>query len=68
MESDWSLGPAENQLQRCLIEGWADVAIEMGLDSSTVARWRDRRMAHIEACRSQIVVGHLDIAAAAGAR
>jgi hypothetical protein len=35
----------------------------MGAGSSTVERWRDRRIAHIEAGRSQIVVGHLDIAA-----
>jgi hypothetical protein len=66
--SDWSLGPAENQLQRCLIVGWADVAIEMGLDPSTVARWRDRRIAHLDAGRSRIVVGHVDIAAVAASR
>ena len=61
--SDWSLGAAEDELQRCLIEGWADVATQMGFDPSTVARWRDRRVAHLEAGRSRIVVGHLDVAA-----
>lgn len=61
--TDWSLGPAEHQLQRELIEGWADVAVEMGFDPSTVGRWRDRRIAHLEVGRSHIVVGHLDIAA-----
>jgi hypothetical protein len=61
--SDWSLGPAEHELQRCLIEGWTDVATQMGFDPATVARWQDRRLAHLEAGRSRIVVGHLDIAA-----
>jgi hypothetical protein len=63
--SDWALGSAEHELQRRLIEGWADVATEMGLDASTVARWRDRRIAHVEAGRSHIVVCHLDVAAVA---
>jgi hypothetical protein len=61
--SDWSLGPADPALQRRLIEGWADAAIEMGLAPATVAGWCGRRNAHIEAGRSRIVVGHLDIAA-----
>jgi hypothetical protein len=61
--SDWSLGPADHELQRLLIEGWTDVATQMGFDSSTVARWRDRRLAHLDAGRSRIVVGHVDIAA-----
>jgi hypothetical protein len=61
--SDWSLGPAEDELQRCLFDGWAEVAVEMGLDAALVDRWRDRRIEHLEAGRSHVVVGHLDIAA-----
>jgi hypothetical protein len=61
--TDWSLGASEHQLQRELIGGWAGVAVEMGFDPSTVARWRDRRLAHLEAGHSHIVVGHLDVAA-----
>jgi hypothetical protein len=66
--SDWSLGPADHALQRRLIEGWADAAIEMGLAPATVAGWCGRRIAHLEAGRSRIVVGHLDIAALAAPR
>ena len=66
--SDWSLGPAEHALQRGLIEGWADAAIEMGLAPATVAGWCDRRIAHVDAGRSRIVVGHVDIAAVAPPR
>jgi hypothetical protein len=66
--SDWSLGPAEHELQRRLIEGWADAAADMGLGAATVAPWRVRRIAHVEAGRSRIIVGHLDIAAVAPPR
>jgi hypothetical protein len=61
--SDWTLGPAERELQRRLIGGWAEAAIEMHADATTVARWRDRRIQHLDAGRSRIVVGHSDLAA-----
>jgi hypothetical protein len=63
--SDWSLGSAEHELQRRLIEGWAEAATEMRADPSTIARWRDRRIAHVDTGRSRIVVGHHDVAALA---
>lgn len=62
--SDWALGSAENELQRRLIEGWAEAAARMAPgDASMIARWRDRRIAHVDADRSRVVVGHLDVAA-----
>lgn len=62
--SDWTLGPAEGDVQRLLIGGWADAATEMAPDrASTIARWRARRLAHVAAGRSRIVVGHDDLAA-----
>jgi hypothetical protein len=61
--SDWTLASAERELQRRLIEGWAGAARDMHADASTIARWRDRRMAHVDAGRSRIVVGHVDLAA-----
>jgi len=61
--SDWSLGTAEHDLQRSLIEGWAEAAAEMRADLSMIASWRDRRIAHVDAGRSRIVVGHQDVAA-----
>lgn len=62
--SDWALGPAEGDVQRLLIEGWAEAATEMAPDrASTIARWRARRLAHVAAGRSRVVVGHDDLAA-----
>ena len=62
--SDWILGPAEGDIQRFLVNGWAAAAVEVAPDAAfTIARWRERRMAHIDAGRSQIVVGHSDVAA-----
>jgi len=61
--SDWQLGDGEALMQRELIEGWAQAAAAMGFDGAVVAGWRDRRLAHVVAGRSRIVVGHVDIAA-----
>ena len=62
--SDWQLGPAERDLQRLLIEGWADAATEMAPDrAADIARWRARRLAPVEAGHSHVVVGHDDLAA-----
>ena len=62
--SDWVLGPADRDVQRLLIDGWADAATEMAPGrASAIARWRARRLAHVEAGRSRVVVGHDDLAA-----
>ena len=57
--SDWKLGACELELQRELVDGWARAATELVPDdASGIARWRARRIAHIDAGRSHIVVGH----------
>jgi hypothetical protein len=62
--SDWELGPSDRELQRLLIEGWADAAREMAPDRAPdIARWRTRRLAPVEAGHSHVVVGHDDLAA-----
>jgi len=62
--SDWTLGPDVAALQRMLIDGWAHAATEMvGDRAATIARWRARRLAHVDAGRSRLVVGHYDLAA-----
>ena len=62
--SDWVLGPADAALQRPLVDGWAEAATEMAPDrSATIADWRARRLDHVDAGRSRIVVGHQDLAA-----
>jgi hypothetical protein len=62
--SDWTLGPAVAALQRMLIDGWAHAATEMVRDrAATITRWRARRLAHVHAGRSRLVVGHDDLGA-----
>ncbi len=62
--SDWVLTPALHELQRQLIDGWAGAAAEVSPDLATrIGAWRARRVAHVDAQRSQITVGHEDLAA-----
>jgi hypothetical protein len=62
--SDWTLGVTEHELQRRLVAGWADAAIELMPDAAdTIDGWRRRRYVHIDTKRSRIVVGHDDMAA-----
>jgi glycosyltransferase involved in cell wall biosynthesis len=62
--SDWMLEPGSHELQRQLIDGWARAAAEIAPErSASIAGWRDRRLAHIAAHRSRLVVGHEDLAA-----
>jgi SAM-dependent methyltransferase len=62
--SDWRIAPEARELQRLLIEGWADAAREMTpLDVARVDDWLARRLAHVAAGRSRIVVSHEDLLA-----
>ncbi len=62
--SDWLLRPEEHQLQRALVEGWASAARELvPADAATIDGWRARRLAHVDARRSHLRVGHCDLAA-----
>lgn len=62
--SDWELGPASAQLQTQLVEGWADAAEAVSPERAAVFReWKARRLEHIAAGRSRVVVGHEDLAA-----
>ncbi len=62
--SDWALGPDDHECQRQLIEGWAEAATDLAPDlASRIARWKERRLAHVAAGRSRVVVGHEDLGA-----
>jgi hypothetical protein len=62
-QSDWNLAADTVTLQRELVTGWADAASEIAPErKSAIAGWRTRRLAHIDAGRSRIVVGHVDVA------
>jgi len=61
--SDWKLTADSRMLQRELVIGWADAASELATDRKpSIDAWRVRRLAHIDAGRSRIVVGHVDVA------
>jgi len=62
--SDWVLTTPESQaLQRQLIEGWAQAAAAVASEqAAAIDEWRDRRLAHVDAGSSQLIVGHEDLA------
>ena len=62
--SDWSLTPSDRAFQRMLIEGWAHAAKEISpAHTDTIADWLRRRLAHVAAGRSRVVVNHEDLVA-----
>ena len=62
--SDWTLDGGDGELQRRVIDGWAAAAAEMQpADAAAIDKWRQRRLDHVAAARSTIVVGHEDLAA-----
>lgn len=62
--SDWVLPPDARDLQRQLITGWAEAATEIApAQSSAIANWLARRLAHVDSNHSQVIVGHEDLAA-----
>jgi SAM-dependent methyltransferase len=62
--SDWVLEPEQQDLQVQLIQGWAHAAVELAPElRSTIDDWLARRLSHVAAGRSHIVVGHDDVAA-----
>ncbi|MGE0704466.1 MAG: class I SAM-dependent methyltransferase [Vicinamibacterales bacterium] len=64
VSTPWQLGPEMSELQRQLVGGWAQAALEMEPGkSAAIASWESRRLAHIQAERSHIVVEHADVAA-----
>lgn len=62
--TDWQVDATHAAFQRELIGGLAGASIEQRADlAETIASWRARRFAHVDAGRSHVVVGHHDLAA-----
>ncbi|MDJ0930061.1 class I SAM-dependent methyltransferase [Breoghania sp.] len=60
--SDWTCREDEPIFQRELVEGWANAAAEIGgLSAEDLQAWTRFRLEEIDAGRSQIQVGHIDI-------
>jgi SAM-dependent methyltransferase len=61
--SDWTLRADAAALQRPLVDGWASAARAVApAQAARVEQWRARRLAHVDAGGSSMVVGHLDLA------
>lgn len=61
--TDWRLGPESAALQRELLAGWHAAAVEIAPDERDVLdAWLARRLEHVAAGRSRLLVGHTDIA------
>jgi hypothetical protein len=62
--SNWTIEPAAQPFQRELMQGWVEAALEVSPHMAPrIARWHERRLAHLDGGRSWIVVGHDDLAA-----
>ena len=60
--SDWRIGAQWQRLQSALIQGWFDAACEVAPHRAPALNgWLARRRAHIEAARSELRIGHLDL-------
>lgn len=65
--TDWKLTADMRPMHLELINGWAAAASEIAPASAeSIAAWRERRIAHVDAGRCRIVVGHVDVAAVPG--
>ncbi len=65
--SDWHLGPDMTGLQRALLAGWRDAAVQIVTGDAGAADWIDDwqgvREASIGAGESRLLVGHMDLLA-----
>lgn len=62
--SDWVLAGDVPDLQTQLIVGWAEAAETIAPERGPLLRdWKARRLAHVAAGRSRLIVGHDDLAA-----
>jgi len=62
--SDWRIAPHDAAFQRALLTGWLDAALEIAPQrADALHAWLARRLAHVEAGRSALTVGHVDLVA-----
>ena len=60
--SDWRIGPTAAPFQRELLAGWLGAALEIAPERrDALEAWHRRRIAHVDAGASTLVIGHLDM-------
>ena len=60
--SDWRIRPDQATLQQALLQGWFDAACEMAAGRTVALRsWLVRRQQHVDAGRSELLIGHTDM-------
>ena len=60
--SDWHIGARQASLQKMLVHGWLDAAVEMAPEEARqLQAWGRRRGMQIENTGLQISVGHVDV-------
>jgi hypothetical protein len=60
--SDWRIGAASRAMQLALLDGWHTAAREIAPErTGALESWHARRRGHIEAGRSELHVGHVDV-------
>jgi hypothetical protein len=62
--SDWDIGPQHTAMQHALLDGWLAAALEVAPQhTASLTAWHRRRCTHVDAGRSRLVVGHVDLVA-----
>jgi hypothetical protein len=60
--SDWLIDAAAREMQRVLLDGWRNAAVELHAETQAdLDAWHDRRLQHVDAGRSTLRVGHVDV-------
>lgn len=63
-KSDWQIGPEKPELQKALIAGWVEAALELEPPAQAwLSEWQRARQVQIETGELQIQVGHRDLIA-----
>jgi hypothetical protein len=60
--SDWLIDARAHEIQRALLDGWRNAALELHSGTSAeLGAWHERRLAHVADGRSTLRVGHVDL-------
>lgn len=61
--SDWRVAPTMVHLQKEILQGWAEAALSASSgQQAMIEGWHQRRLEHVNAGRSRLIVGHTDLA------